>query len=71
MRKNFFYILFALISLLITLSVGKQIQQIITKAAPKKANIVIDTQNSTGILTYPWAAFAQGGEEPPDRKSVV
>ena len=71
MRKNFFYILFALISLLITLSVGKQIQQIITKAAPKKANIVIDTQNSTGILTYPWAAFAQGGEEPPPMLSKV
>ena len=62
--------LFASLPLLI-LAIS-QVTSYLSKAAAVKANIVIDTGESTGSLTGNWLNFAQGGEEPPPMlKSTV
>ncbi|MBI5452372.1 hypothetical protein HY945_02830 [Candidatus Gottesmanbacteria bacterium] len=65
MRKDFIYIILAILTLPIVLFAGRQIQQLLSRAAPKAANIVVDTKNIIGPLNKSWTAFAQGGEEPP------
>lgn len=71
MRKDFIYIILAVLTLPLVLFAGRQIQQLISRAAPKPANIIIDTTNLIGPLHKSWAAFAQGGEEPPPMLTSV
>ncbi len=65
MRKNLIYIILATISLPLIIFAGNQIVELISRAAPQPAKIIIDTKNNTGVLNPSWEAFAQGGEEPP------
>lgn len=71
MRRDFIYIILAILTLPVVLFAGKQIQQLLSRAAPKAANIIIDTTNVIGPLNKSWAAFAQGGEEPPPMLTSV
>jgi hypothetical protein len=65
MKKNLIYIFLALITLPIIIYISNIVQQIISKAAPKPGNIVIDTSKTSGKINNSWVAFSQGGEEPP------
>lgn len=49
----------------LTVYVALQMQQYWSKAASRPARLVIDTTATNGPFTQSWAAFAQGGEEPP------
>lgn len=44
---------------------ANQVSRLISRATYKPANIVIETKNIQQPITRNWAAFAQGGEEPP------
>lgn len=65
MRKHLLYIFLAILTLPLVLLAQKGIQQLLTRAAPQKANIFIDTKNTLGPVNPVWSGFAQGGEEPP------
>lgn len=65
MRKNFLYLVIAILTLPLVIVAQQQIQRLLSLASPQPANIVIDTQNTMGPIVNNWAAFAQGGEEPP------
>lgn len=71
MRKKLLYPILAILTLPVLILSGQQIQQFISRAAPKPANIIIDTTNIIGPLNKSWAAFAQGGEEPPPMLTSV
>ncbi len=65
MRNHIIYIILAIFSLPLFILASSGIQQLLTHASPKSANIVIDTNNTIQPITQPWNSFAQGGEEPP------
>lgn len=71
MRKQIFYIILALLTLPVVIFAQRQIQELLSRAALREANIVIDTKNVLGPVDYSWSAFAQGGEEPPPMLSKV
>lgn len=49
----------------LTVYVALQVQQYWSRAAARPARLVIDVTSTRGPFTQSWAAFAQGGEEPP------
>jgi len=65
MKNKYAYLLISIVSLPIIIFAVDKIQQLQSEAAPKSANIVINTQEITGKINYSWAAISQGGEEPP------
>jgi hypothetical protein len=65
MRKKALFLLILLFTLPFAMYMTQQVLKLWSKAAPKKANIVIDTKQKKGPLPPLWRAFAQGGEEPP------
>lgn len=71
MRKHLLYIILAIATLPILIILTENVQRLISLASPQKANLVIDTQSSTGRLDKTWSAYAQGGEEPPPMLHAV
>lgn len=71
MNKRLFIFLLVLSTLPVILFAQKQIQQLLGLAAPKPANIIIETKNILGPINKSWAAFSQGGEEAPPILSPV
>lgn len=71
MNKKLFILLFGIITLPIVLLAQREIQQILSRAAYKPANIIIDTRNILGPVNKSFSSFAQGGEEPPPMFSAV
>lgn len=72
MKKKLLYLLLALITLPVVIFTQDQLRQILTRAAAQKANILVDTKNIVDENFHQsWAAFAQGGEEPPPMLSNV
>lgn len=71
MKKNLFPLLLAILTLPIVLLAQRQIQQFLSRAALRPANIIIETKSVSGPVNKSWAAFAQGGEEPPPMLSSV
>jgi hypothetical protein len=65
MRKNIIFIFFAILSLPLIVLITGIVQNIFSRAAPIKANILINTNLTYGPINNSWAAFSQGGEEPP------
>ncbi len=64
MKNHLIYIILAIFSLPLFILGTSGIQQLLTHASPKSANIIIDTNNTLQLITQPWNSFAQGGEEP-------
>src|SRR3989344_9663057 len=64
-KKNLRIISFIAIFLTLPLMMWAafQVTSYLSKAAPKKANIVVDTMSNDGRFTGNWLNFAQGGEE--------
>lgn len=71
LKKQLVYLILSTLTLFLILLAKEQITFLLTKAAPKPANIIIDTKNIIGPITNSWSAFAQGGEEPPPMLSTV
>ncbi len=72
MKKHLIYIVLAILTLPLLLYVAENIQSLFSRAAPKRADIVIDIGNTSGVLNKTWNSYAQGGEEsPPMLKSVT
>lgn len=65
MKKNILYFLIILITLPMAIFFIDQAKQLLSRAAPQPANIIINTQDTIGPIKNNWSAFAQGGEEPP------
>lgn len=65
MNRKLFIILLVLLVLPFVLINQQQIQQLLSRAAYKPANIIVETRNALGPLNNSWAAFSQGGEEAP------
>ena len=65
MNKHFSFlaILFLLFLIPIIIFFSTDTKKYISKAANRKANIIIDTKKIIGPLPYNWKALAQGGEE--------
>ena len=71
MKKNILYLIFALFTLPVVILITQQAQRLISQAAYQPANIIIDTLSVKGPVNNNWAAFSQGGEEPPPMLEVV
>lgn len=71
MNRKLFLFLIVILTLPIVLLAQDQIQQLLSRAAPKPANIIIETKSTLGPINKSWAAFAQGGEEAPPVFSPV
>jgi len=48
--------------LIVGLDLGKKVNQLLSEATGKKAEIVVDAQKSLGNMPRPWNNFGQGGE---------
>ena len=71
MNKKLFFLLFAVTTLPIVILAQREIQQILSRASYKPANIIIETKNSLGPVNNSLSSIAQGGEEPPPMFSAV
>jgi len=71
MNKKLFFVLLAVLTLPILVFGQRQIQQLLGLAAPRPANIIIETKSAIGPINKSWSAFAQGGEEAPPNLSPV
>lgn len=71
MNKKLFFVLLVILTLPILVFGQKQIQQLLGLAAPKPANIIIETKSALNPINKAWSAFAQGGEEAPPNLSPV
>ncbi len=60
-----FFVVLVLFILPLVILNQQQIQQLLSRAAYKPANIVIEAKNIGGPINTSWAAFSQGGEEAP------
>lgn len=65
MKKKLLFFIIALATLPLVVYITQQVQKLLSRAAYKPANIVIDTQKTIGPLEKSWVSFSQGGEEPP------
>lgn len=65
MRKNLIYLALAIASLPLAIATSNSVQNLLSRAAPKPANITIDTLSSSSVQINSFISFAQGGEEPP------
>ena len=64
-KKRILYLILLFLSLPLIIWAQAQILSYLSKAAPQKANIVVDTTSAEGNFSGNWLNFAQGGEEPP------
>jgi len=71
MKRKLIYLAISLLTLPTVIVVAQGIQQLLSRAAPQPANLIIDLSQKTGPVTPVWSAFAQGGEEPPPMLGVA
>lgn len=71
MKKLGIYVFLAITLLLIVLLSKKQVQNLLSFAAPRKAQIEVKTDVKTASAYTSWSNFAQGGEEPPPMLASV
>lgn len=71
MRKKLIYLGLTLVTLPAVLVVAQGVQQLLSRAAAKPANIIVDVSQDLGPVNPVWAAFSQGGEEPPPMLGVT
>lgn len=71
--RSFLLVIFLLVLIPLISFLAGETKNYLTKATPRKANIVIDAKKIIGPLPYNWKALAQGGEEQGVRmlKNVV
>jgi len=70
-KKQLLYLIISVLTLPLVLLAKDQIALLLTRAAAKPANIIVDTKNIVRPLSNSWSSFAQGGEEPPPMLSSV
>lgn len=63
--KKIFLLLLLIFSIIFIFSYFQVFLSLFSKAAPQKADILIDVKNTLGPVKRVWSGLAQGGEEPP------
>lgn len=64
-KKHLVYLGFVTATLVSILAFKDQLQELVSRAAPIKASIIVDVRQVGKPIQPIWTHFAQGGEEPP------